>query len=71
MKGIDKSKLVDLRDVKIDRRLSKEDRIKSYIKQIKNPYLFKVDDTAVKIRFTDDGPSLEEKLCSIISFYNR
>lgn len=66
-----KSQLVDLRDVKIDQRLTKENRIKSYIKQVKNPYLFKVGDTAVRIRFTESGPSFEEKLLGIIRFYDR
>jgi len=71
IEGIDKSQLVDLRDVKIDQRLTKENRIKSYIKQVKNPYLFKVGDTAVRIRFTESGPSFEEKLLGIIKFYDR
>lgn len=34
--------LVDIRDVKIDRSLPSEERIKSFIEQIKNPYQFKV-----------------------------
>jgi len=34
--------LVDIRDVVIDRDLPKEERIKSYLQQIKNPYCFKV-----------------------------
>ena len=34
--------LVDIRDVKIDRSMSVEDRMKSYVEQIKNPYMFKV-----------------------------
>ncbi len=71
IEGIDKSQLVDLRDVKIDQRLTKENRIKSYIKQVKNPYLFKVGDTAVRIRFTESGPSFEEKPLGIIKFYDR
>lgn len=71
IEGIDKSQLVDLRDVKIDQRLTKENRIKTYIKQVKNPYLFKVGDTAVRIRFTESGPSFEEKLLGIIRFYDR
>ena len=71
IEGIDKSQLVDLQDVKIDQRLTKENRIKSYIKQVKNPYLFKVGDTAVRIRFTESGPSFEEKLLGIIRFYDR
>lgn len=71
IEGIDKSQLVDLRDVEIDQRLTKENRIKSYIKQIKNPYLYKVGDTAVRIRFTESGPSFEEKLLGVIKFYDR
>ena len=35
--------LVDIRDVRIDRSMSVEDRMKSYVEQIKNPYMFKVD----------------------------
>ena len=34
--------LVDIRDVKIDRSQPVEERMKSYVEQIKNPYLFKV-----------------------------
>lgn len=37
--------LVDIRDVKIDRSMSVEDRMKSYVEQIKNPYMFKVGNT--------------------------
>ena len=71
IKDIDKSILVDLKDVKIDKSLSVEDRMISYVQQIKNPYLFKVGDMAVKIRFTNSGQSLRDKLVSIIKFYNR
>lgn len=66
-----KDELVDLRDIKIDRRLSVNNRMISFIKQIKNPYLFKVGDIVVKIRFTENAPSLQDKLASIIQFYNR
>ena len=39
--------LVDIRDVKIDRTQPVEERMKSYVEQIKNPYLFKVGNTVV------------------------
>ena len=42
-----REQLVDIRDVKIDRSLPSEERIKSFIEQIKNPYQFKVGDTVV------------------------
>ena len=52
--------LVDIRDVKIDRALPVEDRIISYVQQIKNPYMFKVGDIVVKVSYTEGGPSLQE-----------
>lgn len=52
--------LADIRNVKIDRALPVEDRIISYVQQIKNPYMFKVGDIVVKVSYTKDGPSLQE-----------
>ena len=47
----DLSELVDIRDVVIDRTLPVEERIKSYVEQIKNPYCFKVGDVKVEALF--------------------
>lgn len=40
----DMSGLVDIRDVKVDRSLPVEDRIRSYVEQVKDPYCFRVGD---------------------------
>ena len=52
--------LVDIRDVKIDRTLPVEERMISYVKQIKNPYMFKVGNTVVRVSYKEKGPSLQE-----------
>ena len=52
--------LADIRDVKIDRTLPVEERMISYVQQIKNPYMFKVGDIVVKVSYTEGGPSLQE-----------
>ena len=52
--------LVDIRDVKIDRTLPVEERMKSYVEQIKNPYMFKVGKTIVRVSYKEDGPSFQE-----------
>lgn len=52
--------LVDIRDVKIDRSLPVEERMKSYVEQIKNPYMFKVGNTIVRVSYKEDGPSFQE-----------
>ena len=52
--------LVDIRDVKIDRSLPVEERMKSYVEQIKNPYMFKVGNTIVRVSYKEGGPSFQE-----------
>ena len=42
------AELVDIRDVVIDKSLPLEDRVKSYVEQIKDPYCFKVGDVVVR-----------------------
>ena len=58
--------LVDLRDVAIDTTLPVSDRIHSFLHQIKNPYLFKVDDTVVKVKY-GTGKSFSDSLITILS----
>lgn len=49
--------LVDIRDVKIDRSLPVEERMKSYVEQIKNPYMFKVGKTIVRVSYVGISPN--------------
>ena len=71
LQTVDKSTLVDLSDVKLDKRLSQNNRMVSYIKQIKNPYVFKVGDMAVKISFIDTDRSFKSALDSVTRFSYR
>lgn len=54
--------LVDIREVSIDNNQPKLDRLRDFLMQIKNPYYFKVGDVIVKVQFSNEGLSLEEKL---------
>ena len=58
-------RLVDLRSVFIDKSLPVPERMCSFVKQIKNPYLFKVDDITVKVEFSS-GKSLEDSLITFL-----
>ncbi len=51
--------LVDIRDVKINMELPKEERIKEYVRQIKNPYNFRCGKIEVVAVFNENGPTLE------------
>lgn len=60
IRTVDKDMLVDIRDVKIDRSLSLEERVRSFVTQIKNPYCFKCGDAIVKTSFLDTDVTLED-----------
>lgn len=58
--------LVDIREVSVDPSLPRDERIKEYLRQIKNPYCFRCGGFTVHARFAKDGPSLEECLKQIL-----
>lgn len=54
------SQLVDLNTVVIDENQSVEERMESFVEQIKNPYCFRVGDIAVKIVYKENGPTFQQ-----------
>ena len=50
----------DISRIRIDRCRSVEKKKEQYLKQVGNPYLVKVGNTKVKIRFADNGVSFED-----------
>lgn len=61
--------LIDIKDIKIDTSLTKEERIKDFIRQIKNPYCFRCGDLIIKVRNIDALEKFEEKLKSYVEFF--
>jgi hypothetical protein len=61
-KPIDVNSLVDINSVKIDLSLTVPEKQKSFLRQIKNPYLFRCDDTTVRLSFVNSDLSLADKL---------
>jgi hypothetical protein len=59
--------LVDIRDVKIDRSMSVEDRMKSYVEQIKNPYMFKVDNTVVRVSYANTQATINDNFVNLLA----
>ena len=62
----DTSALVDIKDVSVDKNLTKEERIAEFIRQIKNPYCFKCGKFTVRAQFSEGGVSLEDCLKQIL-----
>ena len=42
----------DLKDLDVDKTKAKQERLKQFIADVKNPYMVRVGDTLVKIEFT-------------------
>lgn len=58
--------LIDIRDVHVSRDLPREKRIEEYVRQIRNPYLFKCGEITVHVSFAPNGPTLEECIAGIM-----
>ena len=63
----DLSDLVDIRDVVIDRTLPAEERIRSYVQQIKNPYCFRFGDVKVRVSYANKDQSLNDSFVSMLA----
>ena len=61
------AELVDIRDVVIDKSLTLEERVKSYVEQIKDPYCFKVGDVVVRVSYAGKDKSLTDSFTSMIA----
>ena len=62
IRTVDPETLVDIRDVVIDQDLPKEERIQSFVRQIRNPYCFRVGEVVVKTTFADTDVTLDERM---------
>lgn len=62
VRTVDPDALVDIRDIEIDKELPKEQRVAEFIRQIKNPYCFKVGKVAVSVGFSNDGVTFEQRM---------
>lgn len=61
VRTVDRDSLVDVTQVHIDEDLSKEERLKEFVRQVKNPYCFRVGNVVVKNVYSSDGVSLRER----------
>lgn len=52
--------VTDISKVRIDRQLPQQKRQAQYLRQVKNPYLVRVGDMFIKVRFANNGLSMEQ-----------
>lgn len=67
VKDLDKSELVDIRDVKIDSKKPYLIRIISYINQVRNPYCYRVGDVVVRVSYAGKEKTFTDSFTEMIS----
>lgn len=60
IRTVDRSELVDLNSVVIDEDKPIAKRMEDFVKQIRNPYCFRVGDVAVKVVYKENGPTFQQ-----------
>lgn len=66
LKNIDRNSLVDIRSVNVDVSLPQKERMRDFIRQVKDPYLFRHGKYVVKITFSETDITLEQRLADYV-----
>lgn len=65
---VESGSLTDISKLRIDRELPLEKRRQQYLRQVGNPYLVRVGNMKVKVRFAENGVSMEEAFENMLLF---
>ena len=64
---VDLAELVDIREIQIDQQKTREERLRDFVLQVKNPYCFRVGKVVVKLTFPECGATLEDRLQNLMT----
>lgn len=56
----------EITSIKIDKRKSSNERILDFLVKVKNPYIFKLNNRLIRIRFSDNGKKADDALTSVL-----
>lgn len=62
VRTVDISELTDLREVEIDTKAPVEEKLASFARQMKNPYVSRIGDYVVKVCYQKEGATIDEKM---------
>ena len=66
LEDIDPNDVDEITDIKIDKRKSSNERILDFLNKTKNPYVFKVNGTLVRIGFSETNKTADDCLTSVL-----
>ena len=62
VRTVDIDTLTDLRDIVIDTKLPVEKKLASFVKQTKNVYVHRIEDFVIKVKFQEEGSTIDDKM---------
>ncbi len=65
VRTVDMSTLTDIGKININRELPKTERLRAFVREVKNPFCFICNGMVVKISYSDTNESLENKLAKL------
>lgn len=71
IRTVDINTLTDLRDIEIDASRPVPQKIKAWVEQTNNIYIHRMGDYVVKVRYQEEGPSLNDKMNEYIRHLSR
>lgn len=66
VKFVQENDIDNIKDVNIDTKLSKADRMIEFLRNVKNPYMFIIDGMKVKFEYSEGGSSINQCLENLI-----
>lgn len=67
LEDVNPKEIDEIKDIKIDKRKTSNDRLLDFLNTVKNPYIFKVNGRLVQIAFTDTGKTADDCLTSVLN----
>lgn len=67
IRTVQAEELADITKIRLDGCQTKEEKIKSFLEQVGNPYCYRVGDVIVKTRYSENGVSFHERFEQLIA----
>ena len=66
VRSVDKNDLIDLNQVTIDETKPVPERVAEFMRQIQNPYCFRIGDVVIKVVYKENGPSFQQNMIDML-----
>lgn len=66
IRTVEPESLVDILEISISEELPTEERVAEFVKQVRNPYCFRIGNVVVKNVYSNDGVSLRDRFVQYV-----